>query len=125
MLFSEGRIFINMLKQFDIDYDKITVDGQVVKKPSYLSPSQWLSIWNYSSSQEYQEDLDKARQEGLEESENEHEKELEDLENQFFKQLDRLENRIESIFYNTEHSFSDTKDFIKKEFNEIRDIQWR
>lgn len=114
-----------IFKTYHIDFDKIVIDDQIINKPTYLSPNQWFSFWDFPSSVEYEEALDKAYQEGLEENEKEHEKELENLENQFFKQLERLENRIESIISNTEYSLSDRDYFIGKEFDEIKDIQWR
>lgn len=34
-----------MFKQFDIDFDKIIIDGMVLTRPSRISPSQWLEFW--------------------------------------------------------------------------------
>lgn len=136
MLFSEDRIFIKMFKQFDIDYDKITIDGQVVKKPSYINPSEWLSFWDFPSSVEYEEALDKAYQSGredcekeneweLENFERENERKLEDLEKLFYKELEKLEYRIEDILSNEEYSKSDIELLIQKEVGKVKDIVWR
>lgn len=35
-----------MFKQLDIDHDKVTLDGQIIKKPIYVSSEEWLSIWD-------------------------------------------------------------------------------
>ena len=32
--------------QIDVDMDQVTINGQVVKRPTYLSRSQWMIYWD-------------------------------------------------------------------------------
>lgn len=34
-----------MFHQFDIDRDRVTIDGQVVVRPPYCSVSEWDEFW--------------------------------------------------------------------------------
>lgn len=34
-----------LFKNFDVDYDKVTIDSNVINRPSYISPMQWSEFW--------------------------------------------------------------------------------
>ncbi len=34
-----------LFKSFDVDYDKVTIDSNVINRPSYISPMQWSEFW--------------------------------------------------------------------------------
>jgi hypothetical protein len=114
-----------MFKQFDIDYDKIAIDGKEINKPSYISSSEWLGFWKYSSSEENEAALERSYQSGLEENEKEHEKEIEELIDLFDKELLSLQDSIEDLILNDEYSSSDLKYYISKNFDRLKDKVWR
>lgn len=106
--------------RFDIDHDKITLDDQIIPRPSYLSPSQWLAFWSYSSSEEMQQKIDQAYKDGSEESEDEHEKEIEVLKSSIRNSLIRINKTIEDII---ENNVVFTEDHIKNIKEEVLDLE--
>jgi hypothetical protein len=79
-----------MFRQFDIDYNKVTLDGVILNKPNYLSPKEWLEFWEQFDGETVDLKVSAAWDEGFKESENEHEKEIEDVKDFCDKELNKL-----------------------------------
>lgn len=91
-------------KNFDIDYDEVTIDENVISRPAYLSSGQWLDFWEvfnqvkiYGS---FESALKGAEQTGYEDgeknSEKEHEREIDDLMRLFSKNITKANSQIET-----------------------------
>lgn len=110
--------------RFDIDYDKITLDDQIINRPPYLSASQWLSFWSYSSSEEMQAKIDQAYKDGSEENEKEHLKELEYQKDTILTELRALNKAVNRIFDNTDLNNEERLTKIKDEIGKIEEDTW-
>lgn len=115
-----------MFRQFDIDYDKITIDGNEVKKPSYLSPKQWLEFWEVFDGKLVEDKVKLSFDKGYDARSNEQDKEIENVKNFCFKQFEELErvigNLIEDESLLTEEKLEDIKDYIEMSRGEIWDL---
>lgn len=64
-------------RQFDLDYDKLIVDGFVIYKPNYMNITDWINNWKHISYNEqahavqvsYEKGVDEGRDMGLQENE--------------------------------------------------------
>lgn len=110
--------------RFDLDYDSIRIDDQVIIKPRYLSASQWLSFWNFTSSEEFEEAKEKSFRDGTEESEREHEKELEGLKDAFDTEIGNLYRYVDKAFENYEWKPEEKRQKILEKIEEIDNKQW-
>ena len=114
-----------MFKQFDIDYDRITIDGIEVKKPSYMSPTQWLEFWEVFDGQLVEQKVSIAFDKGYDCRSGEQDKEIEQVKEFCFNQFETLEKDIDSIIEDEELDAYEKLTEFKNYINVTRDEIWQ
>lgn len=114
-----------MFKQFDIDYNKITIDGFKFYKPTYVSIKEWLDFWDQFNSEEIQRQIDQAWHNGAEESEKEHDKEIEEIQRQVDKAIDTISNSFIDILEDRELNLDEKIDSTFQMIDKVKFNLWR
>lgn len=103
-----------MFKQFDIDWDKVTIDETVVPKPSYVSVSQWFALWGKMDEEELAGKLANAFEKGYQTRSRENDQEVEEVKTICFNELKRLEKVVDEISKDHELYSYEKMEEIKK-----------
>lgn len=118
-----------MFKQFDIDYDEVTIDGTIISKPKYMSVEEWHDFWKLFDAQSFDHEMSKSFDNGYETRKREEEQEIGSLKNHCYEEFDNIFDRFEKIFDNPDIGigvpFSDSKREFKDWINRSRDEIWR
>lgn len=106
-----------MFKIFHIDVDSVTIDDNVIRKPSYLSYSEWSSFWESTRETVMEDQWDRDNyysidevEEKIEEAVNEREKELK------IEFNDRL-NRLYDLSMDSQTDFKSLFDDVEYKIN--------
>lgn len=114
-----------MFKQFDIDYDKVTLDGITLNKPSYLSVSQWHEFWHNFDKSETERQMKASFDEGYQSHTNEHEKEIDQIKNFIVIEIDELLKTIDKLTEDDELDSYTKLTQIKDELEDSRAEIWQ
>lgn len=82
-----------LFRNFDIDPDQVTIDDQVLFRPSYISVMQWVDYW--SSEPVSQDDVDAEVEQAVKDATDDLEQKIADLESE----LDDAKERIRDMEY--------------------------
>lgn len=112
-----------MFKQFDVDYNQITIDGDIIKKPRYLSIKQWLDFWDRLDvdQEEIDRQLEASFQDGMEEQEEEHEQEIEYIKNSISSHLDSILMSFESLLQDKTYTLDEKLSMVSKKIDKVRE----
>lgn len=113
-----------MFRQFDIDYDKVTIDGTTVKKPDYVNVAEWEDFWNQFTRDEFSKKIQLSFEEGYETRKREEEKEIEGLKDFCYKSFDTISTRFENLIQNPELGTEDKISDLSFHIQEAKDNIW-
>lgn len=114
-----------MFIQFDTDYDKITIDGTVIKKPKYTSTKDWFEFWEQFDGETVDQKVTEAYDDGFKQSEKEHENELEDLKKFCDGELRHLLKQVEQLMDDREMTNEERIEVLTDWVDTSRNGIWR
>lgn len=87
-------------KEFTVDYNKLTIDGQTIWIPNYMSTTQWLEFWSFcddaNTGDSIEDRINEEVRSQVESNEAEHE---EEMQAELTKLKNEFNDRIETIMY--------------------------
>lgn len=114
-----------MFKQFDIDYNKVTIDGIEIPKPISVSVGDWDEFWKHFDSEANEERISIAFREGAEEAEKDHEEEIEEIKAFCAKKFKKLNNEFERLLNANDLSIDEKSDKFSEYIIESNEEIWR
>lgn len=114
-----------MFRQFDIDYDKVTIDGSILYKPSYIDSSKWFGFWDQFDGVSVKEKVEKSFNKGYRCRQDEQDKEIEQVKDLCSSDLKVLSKKIKNLIDDPDFSTYDTLTALIDDVESIRDQIWQ
>lgn len=114
-----------MFKQFDIDYNKVTINGIEIPKPISVSVGDWDEFWKQVDGESNEERVSIAFREGAEEAEKDHDEEIEQIKAFCAKKFKQLNNEFERLLRDDALSIDEKSDRFSDCIVESNEEIWR